>query len=327
MTYKDYIKYRSVWMGAAILWIILFHLHLPGDSFFVTKICNLGYAGSDIFYFASGLGIWFSLQHTPDVKTFYKKRAHRILPMYWCFIVVWLGFRFWICEMTIPMAVGNLLGIQVLFGLDGAFNWYITYLLLFYLLAPLIRLLYLKLKQDRLCMLFLAVLFLVLFLTCHVSQLTIGLSRLPVFSLGMLFGKMTEEKNEISLPQTVVMLCLLPVGLGLALYFGADVLRGWYTGLMWYPLILSVPGTCMVLSLLGRSTEKFRPAKKGVLPFLGEHTMELYYVHIFVLEVYEKVFLLRMGNTFSYLHLPVLAAIIALLSRLLKKITDLIKPL
>ena len=309
-------------MGAAILWIILFHLHLPGDSFFVTKIANLGYAGSDIFYFASGLGIWFSLQNTPNARTFYKKRARRILPMYWCFIVVWLAFRFLIREMTIPMAVGNLLGIQVLFGLDGAFNWYITYLLLFYLLAPLIRLIYQKIKKDLLCVAFLAALLLVLFLTCHVSQITIGLSRLPVFSLGMLFGKMKEEKKEISLTQTVVMLCLLPVGFGLASYFGTDVLRGWYTGLIWYPLILSVPGICMLLSLLGRSTEKFWPAKKGILSFLGEHTMELYYVHIFVLEVYEKVFLLRMGNNFSYLHLPVLFAVIALLSFLLRKASE-----
>ena len=58
-----------------------------------------------------------------------------------------------------------------------------------------------------------------------------GFSRLPVFALGMYFGKRAEERERFSLPGQILLLALLPVGYGLALYFGQDFLRGWDSGL------------------------------------------------------------------------------------------------
>ena len=319
MKYKDYIKYRYIWMGVAIVWIMMFHLDLPVDNAAFRTLSSLGYAGSDIFYFASGLGVWFSLKKCSGAAEFYKRRARKIFPMYWCFIVLWLVFRFAIGEMTVPMAIGNVLGIQVLFGMEGAFNWYITYLLIFYLLAPFIKKLYDFLKKDLLCLACIGVAFALLYIFCHVPQLTVGLSRLPVFALGMYFGKRTEERERFSLPGQILLLALLPVGYGLALYFGQDFLRGWDSGLLWYPVLLSVPGSCLLLSALGKLWGE-RPV--GIFGFLGGWTMELYYMHIFVLEIYQKVFTLRLGIPFSYLHLLPIAVTILLGCLFLRKVVE-----
>src|SRR3712207_9227987 len=52
-------KYRGELMGAAMLFIILFHVSLPRyDMFFGLR--RMGNIGVDIFLFLSGIGLWFS---------------------------------------------------------------------------------------------------------------------------------------------------------------------------------------------------------------------------------------------------------------------------
>src|SRR3712207_8348584 len=63
-------KYRGELMGAAMLFIILFHVSLPRyDMFFGLR--RMGNIGVDIFLFLSGIGLWFSWtkNHPPAADT------------------------------------------------------------------------------------------------------------------------------------------------------------------------------------------------------------------------------------------------------------------
>lgn len=63
-------RYRGVLMGIAIIMIVLFHVALPRSSaFFGLK--RMGNMGVDIFFFLSGIGLWFAWTKRPDVLHFY----------------------------------------------------------------------------------------------------------------------------------------------------------------------------------------------------------------------------------------------------------------
>ena len=72
-------RFRGELMGAAMLFIILFHVPLERSSeFFGLRRC--GNVGVDMFLFLSGIGLWFSWVKNPSVWQFYKRRLLRIYP-------------------------------------------------------------------------------------------------------------------------------------------------------------------------------------------------------------------------------------------------------
>ena len=78
-------RFRGELMGAAMLFIILFHVALPReDAFFGLR--RMGNVGVDMFLFLSGIGLWFSWTKNPSAKHFFIRRylpylAHHRLPL------------------------------------------------------------------------------------------------------------------------------------------------------------------------------------------------------------------------------------------------------
>ena len=69
IAWADVSRYRGELMGAAILFIILFHIPLPrSDMFFgLRRCCNIGV---DMFFFLSGIGLWHSWVKNPSMSHF-----------------------------------------------------------------------------------------------------------------------------------------------------------------------------------------------------------------------------------------------------------------
>ena len=66
-------KYRGELMGAAMLFIILFHVSLPrNDLFFGLR--RMGNIGVDIFLFLSGVGLWYAWMKNASLKHFFLRR-------------------------------------------------------------------------------------------------------------------------------------------------------------------------------------------------------------------------------------------------------------
>ena len=72
-------RFRGELMGAAMLFIILFHVALPREDAFY-GLRRMGNVGVDMFLFLSGIGLWFSWAKNPDVKRFFIRRYLRIYP-------------------------------------------------------------------------------------------------------------------------------------------------------------------------------------------------------------------------------------------------------
>jgi len=53
-------KYRTELMGVAMLLVIAFHIHTPRTSIW-HGVAEQGNIGVDIFFFLSGVGMWYSL--------------------------------------------------------------------------------------------------------------------------------------------------------------------------------------------------------------------------------------------------------------------------
>ncbi len=297
-------------MAFAIIWIVVFHMKPATGITGLDKFINIGYAGSDIFYFVSGIGIWFSLGKSASILEYYKKRLLRIMPMYWIFMCFWIPFRVLFFEMKPLYVALNILGIAGVFDIGECFNWYISFLILFYIVAPLVKRV-MDLLPGPTALLFIFVLFFILgYEIVEDPNLMIGITRFPIFAMGMYFGKRMSKGNDgrFTVPEVVFWLLMIPVGIGLGLYFGEDFLRSWNNGFLWYPYILSTPGVCMLLSLV------FTPLPSWVgapFEFIGKHTLSIYFIHIFFFEIYEK-YLVAFGyiEPAPYQWLVVLAVVI-----------------
>ena len=92
----DYVfgkEHRKAYMGVAMLWIIGYHFYLVQSEFidhylFPFKLLfRNGFVGVDIFFILSAYGLCCSWENS-TVKSFYKKRFIRIIPLYVGFLIL-----------------------------------------------------------------------------------------------------------------------------------------------------------------------------------------------------------------------------------------------
>lgn len=94
MGYSVLSKYRSELMGAAMLWVMLFHaadltFPIPGLDLFRAA----GFGGVDIFILLSAMGLSLSLSRLEqEYGAFLARRARRILPAYFVVMVPYTLF-------------------------------------------------------------------------------------------------------------------------------------------------------------------------------------------------------------------------------------------
>lgn len=283
MSAKQLFKYRNVWMGLAMIWIVWFHSGLDVSNKIVSFIKEVGYGGVDIFLFASGIGCYCSLDKNGDAYEFLKRRIKRIIPTYWTLLLIWIIFRKIYGGISLRTILGNILCVRYLTGLGGELNWYISAMWLMYLLSP-----YFKGIIDRmntLWQLFLIIVLLVLFSICFwdVRIYTIIMVRIPIYFIGMYAGKMMQMEGAIQKRHIALLIVTLFVGIGLLVYW-----QGIYTdqlydkGYHWYPFILITPGACMLISYFMEWIKHMDKLKivERILSKIGKVSFEVYLLHI-----------------------------------------------
>lgn len=285
MELKNTLKYRSVWMGVAMLWVVLYHSSgtLAGYSFFK----NIGYGGVDLCLFASGAGCYYSLCKNSDFFGFAKRRLLRIFPTYWCFLPFWFIYAFKAFEMKVPDVIGNIFGVQNFTGKNTAFNWYISAILLFYILAP-----YLKIVCDKVGalpkqLLVVALLFAFSIPFWNNFTLIVTVTRLPIFYLGMIFAKQSKEGVKLSWNNAAAYIIFMISGFVL-LWVAFHQLKDyrWSHGMYWYPFIFITPGLCVCLSLVSSLLDKCKATSwvVSVLSIIGKYSFEVYLTHILIFD-------------------------------------------
>lgn len=277
------LRYRNIWLGIAMVWIMLSHSGLAFPSYVFVYLKMWGYGGVDICLFASGIGCYYSLEKDGDILRFQKRRLLRLAPAYLCVILMWCVHR--LCTDGIPLqaVVGNLLAVQGLTGLGHAFNWYIAGLVVMYILAPYLKSLADSLGQGWKHLLVVVGLLVLTVPFWNVSGYIIIVTRLPIFYIGIYFAKQCSRGKQLHLRGLVFYTVATLAGLVLlwkSSHLFADIL--WSHGWHWYPFILIVPGLCIWISLAGMALEKSGAGRwiTGILGSIGKYSFEVYLVHI-----------------------------------------------
>lgn len=331
MTLKEVIKYRKIWMGFAILWVIFFHFgYKPPDP--LAALQSSGYSGVDIFFFASGIGCYLSYSRDKNAAAFIKRRFIRIMPTYFVFIVIWCTYKVITDGMDFTTVLGNIFCVQDLTGKDGSFNWYFGAMWIFYLLTPYFVAVADKIKKPAGCVLFCLLLVLFSFPFWNVKALIIIVTRMPVYFLGMYLAKRSQESDEkISLKFMLIatVLSIISMAAFIVCYFKLhDEL--WNYGLWWYPFIITAPTICLYLSFICKQLEK-KSAGRNILKafsFIGSYTFELFLVHLFVFKEVSSMIMERQPNHVIAIWFAALIPVAigaAILYQLTKGVNKLIK--
>ena len=136
MQLKVFFKYRKLYMGVAALLLVVYHGRdlLPAGRF--RELLSFFYGTVDFFLFCSGIGCFFSYTSDRDPAAFLKRRVRRLYPIYLAFMAYWLYGFLAADGIALPDILGNLLCVQWLTGREPVFNWYMSALLVTYLLTP-----------------------------------------------------------------------------------------------------------------------------------------------------------------------------------------------
>ena len=308
MKIREITQYRSVWMGVAILWVVLLHSGLKDMPILISVVRELGYGGVDIFCFCSGIGLYCSYTKDHNILRFFRRRIQRILPPYIMFITVWVIFKIAVSSFPWISVLGNILGVEGLAGRNGEFNWYITYIVISYSIAPIVASV-VEGTADKFKALLLVLCVLIISLVFWETESIMLVTRLPIFTVGMLCGKLITLDYTLSKREVALVMLGFALGLiacAISFIFGSKYL--WTCGLYWYPFILITPGMCLVLAEVMRWLSQSKPG--AMLCF------EIYLVHIFLFDIAkfleEKSYIVVTNGTICFVALSTYPIALAL---------------
>lgn len=207
LTYKDLSDNRNALFGFAILSVCVFHLYFllantaSGTNFIANMlffILETGNIGVDIFVFLSGFGLFHSLYKKSGLRSFYIKRAVRILPAYWTGLILFfalnavLNHAFDIKDFVMHFTLVDY------FVTGDAMLWYVPFTVVLYLLYPLLYR-YADTVKKKTVLFF--ILLLISFATHFIpgfeaTEYDVAKDRLPLFVLGTITAQMSLENRE-----------------------------------------------------------------------------------------------------------------------------------
>lgn len=279
-------RFRGELMGAAMLFIMLFHVDLARtDIFFGLR--RMGNIGVDMFLFLSGVGLWFSWMKHPSFRHFYARRFTRIYPAWLIVACLYYIPRIPVHDFSSGLNLFMEITVNWNFWLHDELNfWYIPAIMALYLFAPP----YMELIRRHPVYRWLPV---VMIMWCilvqwvtpihhAVGHLEIFWSRVPIFFIGINMGEMVRQKRTID-GQGIWMLWIMFVMSLLSSLFLEQVRHGQFP--LFIERMLYIPLTVTVILLLNRIFRRLPRRLNRVFAFVGALSLECYLIHIhFVLD-------------------------------------------
>ena len=285
---KDLFRHRSIWMGFAILWIIVYHSELPVENRLLWMIKNVGYCGVDIFFFASGLGCYYSYRKEPGPLRFLVKRIRRIIPVYWIFLSLLYLFEYSAGTLRPQYIISNYLCIEYFkdVELDTAFNWYMGAVWVMYLLMPLFY--DVIEKYGRKSIRFIILLLVISLGFWHSDNLILLGTRIPVFFLGMYYEYLALADEVLTKKGLLRHFLAFVLGFGVLVPMRlliTDNTIMWGCGFLFYPFLVMTPFMCIALSLFAEGAGNILSPLIRLLEVCGQYSFELYLTHHLVFEM------------------------------------------
>lgn len=286
-------QYRGVLMGIAIIMIVLFHVALPRSSaFFGLK--RMGNMGVDIFFFLSGIGLWFAWVKRPDVLHFYRRRLLRILPAWLLFSTAfylpdYLGPRRF--SSSLADFIGDITINWDFWAHDELTFWYIPATLMLYLWAPwYMRLLVRNRSWVALPVLMMCWCVAVQYIPLihqAVGHIEIFWSRVPIFFIGIVAGQWVKDKR--SLPREALPIVATVTVALLALCIALEqMVHGRFP--IFLERLIYIPLVIASLLWLCHYMHRMPSRLLSALTFVGGISLEIYLIHChFVLKYIEPL--------------------------------------
>lgn len=307
-------KQRSAIMGIAILWIMLFHAPVELNDLILMFIKGIGYGGVDVFLFLSGFGLYFSLsKKSVNLRNWYWNRFVRILPEFWLYLfVAWFVamdysiksfFELLLCATTlgywIPIIPYKL--------------WYISSILFFYAIYPLIFHCYKKrgvivpivaIGIGLTVILLYAIVMLFVFDNRNVGGLLIlTISRIPIFFIGSIFGRWAKNNSMINVsPKNVMIAFLLSFVAVFSLYYSRMHFTPYLStcSLNFLPFIIITPVFCTFFAVV---FEKIPNILAKCFSYIGQISLELFITHVYFYQTFFNMLSYKYGSTSSFIIL------------------------
>ncbi|MBR6410758.1 MAG: acyltransferase [Clostridia bacterium] len=288
-------RHRKAIMGFAALYIFLFHeyLRLSPDGSWLGEIMRRpirwGFVGVDIFFFLSGIGLTYAIGKTGILKFYYRRLRRVAFP----YIVTGVVLAF-IQNWTFSKFIGNVTGFNFFAKTMYSFLWFVTAVVTFYLLFPLYDKIMGQFKNKVVFTGIVLCIWLLLSMSLESTMAGAGrtefygfTNRIPVFVLGVMFGRITQERDIIVSRSGWVLIGLLHViGLFLA---EKTCFSGWRilvpVSNCCIPNILSGITLVMLLAKLMDLLSRFkvmRAVEKGI-GYFGVISLEFYCIQGVVL--------------------------------------------
>ena len=280
-----------------------------------------------MFLFLSGVGLWFSWTKHPSLKHFFTRRYLRIYPA-WLIIACLFYIPDFISSRQFSTNVIDLLG-DVLINWDFWLHdelsfWYIPATMMLYLFAPAYMQLIIKHPVYRwLPVVMIMWCILVQYVTpihAAVGHLEIFWSRVPIFFIGINFGKAVKEKRCMDGASLWLILLVFVMAFASSVFL-EQVRHGQFP--LFIERMLYIPLTVTAILLLNRVFRRTPKWFNATFREVGALSLEAYLIHLhFVLVHIER---------FHWSYWPTFLVCIAItmpLAWLLHKIVELgVKPL
>lgn len=295
--------YRTFLMGLSIIMIMFFHNLWVRDVIWLKPVNFFGDFGVDVFLFLSGFGIVRSLRNN-NLKSFFKHRFIRIIPL--CVICGLAKF------LVSHYIINNdeLWGWQTFFGFD---LWYIKAILILYFLSPFF---YRNLAKYGFAILSLS--FIIAIVAIHFTSngfVCLFAPRIPVYLIGMMVAT-----NMIVFKKRLLFFSFLLFVIAIIHRLSFIISDGLFGNPNGTVLFVS-GGIFFFVFLLVQSYVLFQ--KLFLIPFiefLGNHSLELFIVHVFVYRVIIPEYYRQLPDALIFITAFSLACSLAYVAYLLKEL-------
>lgn len=304
-------QYRNALYGVAILWIVMFHgvalenLEIGENFFFFDQTFRMGNVAVDMFMLLSGICLYFSYSKGPKLGDFYLKRVVRVYIPYLLMTLPYIIYCFVDGQIDLPLMIKAIFTVNFWTGESTPIDfWYISLLLVLYLLYPLFFLILFRPATGKLSqgagelirmLIMVAVSFalsMVIFF-CMSSVYVVlarALSRITVFLFGCYLGKAVKEKRRFHWIFLVLSLLIL-IG-AYPLYVGENsILRG-----IWGRYYGSLTGVAVVLLLSQLFILLSYIKLDKVFGFFGSFSLEIYVMTILGRKIFYNTPLYQEGE-------------------------------
>lgn len=301
ITWKDIMKYRNVFYGIAAVWIVIYHIHQYRYFYLpiVTPIVQIGEIGVDVFLFLSAVGLSFSIEKN-STKIFYVNRLKRVVVPFLIVGAIRYLIKYFIIGgvgvSNVSMFLFDLSTLSFWFLPKGEF-WYVSYILIAYLLFPYLYRLY---KKNRCIVIVLSVIAIIasfvlrIFNVPFMNYASKAFARIPIFLIGIYFSDFVKNNKKIStfkivaaflISITLIVLC--PV-ISIVSKFADDVIF-YRLFLMYFYLIIAI-SLIIAGTYVLNFAEKFKAIKLLIklFAFFGTISLEIYLVHAAIIRTLQQ---------------------------------------